>query len=423
MGIIKAAVSAVKGTLQDSWLETIEPGEMTDQTVMVSGVKVRKGKGSNNGDEGVVSNGSIIHVYPNMMMLLVDCGKIVDYSAEEGYYEVSMSSAPSLFNGELNETVKDTWQRFKFGGTASSKQKVYYINLQEIKNIRFGTKNPVNYYDQKYDAELFLRAHGSYSIKITDPLKFFNEAVPRNAVRCDINDINMQYIDEFMDALQAAINQLSADGVSISTVTSKSRELSKYMAQTLDDDWRELRGMEICSVGLASISYDDESKKLINMRNQGAMLKDASIREGYVQGNIAEGIKAAGSNTAGATQAFMGMGMGMNMAGGFMNAASQTNAQQMQMQAQQAQAAQQQAQQNANTWKCSCGAENTGNFCNNCGSKKPAPAGQWQCSCGTVNSGNFCSNCGAKNPDAEWTCSCGAKNKGNFCNNCGAKRP
>lgn len=423
MGLIKAAVSSVSGVLKDSWLETIEPGQMSDQTVMVSGVRVRKGKGSNSSNDNIVSNGSVIHVYPNMMMLLMDCGKVVDYSAEEGYYQVSMSSAPSLFNGELSETVKDTWERFKFGGTASSTQKVYYINLQEIKGIKFGTKNPVNYYDQKYDAELFLRAHGTYSIKITDPLKFFNEAVPRSATRCDFSDISAQYIDEFMDALQSAINQLSADGISISNVTSKSRELSKYMSQTLDADWNELRGMEVCSVGIGSISYDDESKKLINMRNQGAMLKDAAIREGYVQGNIAEGLKAAGSNPNGAAQAFMGMGMGMNAAGGFMSAASQTNAQQMQAQ----QAAQAQAQaaqaQAANTWKCQCGAENTGNFCNNCGSKKPAPAGQWQCSCGTVNTGNFCSNCGGKNPNAAWKCSCGAENTGNFCNNCGAKRP
>lgn len=425
MGIIKAAVSSVKGTLADSWLEVIEPDNMTDQTVMVKGVKVRNGKGTNTkGSSDAVSNGSIIHVYPNMMMLLVDSGKIVDYSAEEGYYEVSQSSAPSLFNGELNETIKDTWERFKFGGIPTSTQKVYYINLQEIKGIKFGTKNPVNYYDNKYDAELFLRAHGTYSIKITDPLKFFNEAIPRGASRCEFSEINQQYSDEFMDALQSAINQLSADGISISSVTSKSRELSKYMASTLDEDWNDLRGMEICSVGIASISYDDESKRLINMRNQGAMLKDAAIREGYVQGNIAEGIKAAGSNTAGAATAFMGMGMGMNMGGGFMNAASQTNAQQMQMQAQQA-AQQQAAQQAANTWKCSCGAENTGNFCNNCGTKKPVPQNgiQWQCSCGAVNTGNFCNNCGAKNPNASWTCSCGTENKGNFCNNCGAKRP
>lgn len=421
MGLITAAVSSVSGSLADSWKEVIEPDEMSDSTLLVKGVTIKKGS-NKRGTENVVSNGSIIHVFPNTLMLLMDGGKIVDYSAQEGYYEVNNSSSPSLFNGELKETLKDTWERFKFGGTPSQRQYVYYINTAEIKGIKFGTRQPVNYFDNFYNAELFLRAHGSYSIRITDPIKFFTEFAPKGTDRIEIKDLSEQLFNEFMDALQSAINQMSVDGVRISAITSKSRELSKYMADTLDSDWNELRGIEICSVGMASISYDDESKALINMRNKGAMMSDPTIREGFVQSSVAQGLQSAGSNTAGAGNAFMAMNMGMGGAGGFMNAASQTNAAQMQMQAQQAAAQQAAAQQAANTWKCSCGAENTGNFCNNCGSKKPAPAGEWTCSCGTKNTGKFCGNCGAKNPNEEWTCSCGAVNKGNFCNNCGAKR-
>ena len=79
----------------------------------------------------------------------------------------------------------------------------------------------------------------------------------------------------------------------------------------------------------------------------------------------------------------------------------------------------------ADAWTCSCGAQNTGKFCGNCGAAKPASAGAWTCACGTENSGNFCSNCGAKKPEAggAWTCSCGQENTGAFCGNCGAKRP
>lgn len=417
MGLITAAVSSISGSLADSWKEVIEPEDMTDSTLLVKGVPIKKGS-NKRGTDNVVSNGSIIHVFPNTLMLLIDGGKIVDYSAQEGYYEVNNSSSPSLFNGELSETLKDTWERFKFGGAPSQRQYVYYINTAEIKGIKFGTRQPVNYFDNFYNAELFLRAHGSYSIKITDPIKFFTEFAPKGTDRIEIKDLSEQLFNEFMDALQSAINQMSVDGVRISAITSKSRELSKYMAQTLDSDWTELRGIEVCSVGIASISYDDESKALINMRNKGAMMSDPTIREGFVQSSVAQGLQSAGSNTSGAGNAFMAMNMGMGGAGGFMNAASQANAAQMQMQAQQA-AAQQAA---ANTWKCSCGAENTGNFCNNCGSKKPAPAGEWTCSCGTKNTGKFCGNCGAKNPNEEWICSCGAVNKGNFCNNCGAKR-
>ena len=137
-------------------------------------------------------------------------------------------------------------------------------------------------------------------------MKFYTEVIPKNADRVDISEINEQYLSEFLEALTAAINRMSADGIRISFVASKSRELSEYMASELDADWRELRGMEIQSVGIASVSYDEESNELINMLNKGAMLSDASVREGYVQGSVARGIEAAGSNSAGSAAAFMG---------------------------------------------------------------------------------------------------------------------
>lgn len=420
MGIIKALTGAIGGGLADSWLEVIESAPMGDNTVFTRGVKVRKGDSRNQNTKGTadtVSNGSIIHVYDNQFMMLVDGGKVVDYTAEPGYFKVDNSSMPSLFGGQFGDSLKETFSRIKYGGTPSSSQKVFFINLQEIKGIKFGTRTPINYFDCFYNSELFLRAHGTYSIKVTEPLKFYAEAIPRNAESVDINDINEQYLNEFLEALQAAINQMSADGTRISFVTSKARELSKYMANVLDEEWNQNRGMQVQSVGIGSLSYDEESQKLINMRNQGAMLSDPSVREGYVQGAMARGVEAAGSNTAGAGAAFMGVGLGMNAAGNMAGAFSASNQQQMQYQQQQQ--VQQQAQQGG--WKCSCGATNGDNmaFCPGCGSKKPAPKpaeGGWTCSCGATNGANmaFCPNCGSKKP-AE------AAAKSAFCPNCGAK--
>ena len=399
MGIIKAATSTIGGGLADQWLEVIEPDNMSDSTVMTKGVKVRRNdkRGSNRkGTEDVITDGSVIHVYPNMMMLLVDGGRIIDYTAEEGYYTVKNELAPSMLNGSLKDAISETFDRFKFGGVTPQKQQVFYINLQEIKGIRFGTSSPLKYFDNFYNAELFLRAHGNYSLRITDPILFYTNAIPKNKSQVDINDINEQYLAEFLTALQTAINKMSADGERISYVPSKSMELSKYMGTVLDDSWRELRGMEIVSVAVASISYTDDSVKLINMRNQGAMLGDPSIREGYVQGSVARGMESAGSNAAGATTGFVGMGMGMNAGGGYLNQASQNNQQQMQQQAS--------AQTNADHWDCpQCGTSNTGKFCSNCGTPKPTsdgPSLKMKCSdCGEVidlanGIPKFCPNCG-----------------------------
>ena len=252
MGIIRAAFSSVTGALSDQFLEAIEPEGMGEQTVFVRGVLKNRKNGKTG--SGVISNGSVIHVYDNQFMLLVDGGKIVDYTAEPGYFIVDNSSAPSLFNGQIKESLKDVWERFKFAGTTPLSQQVYYINLQEIKGIKFGTRNPINYYDSFYNAELFLRAHGTYSIKISNPILFYQEAIPRDAVKVNIDDINSQYMSEFLEALQASINRMSADGTRISFVASKSTELSRYMADTLDETWRALRGMEGPSVGNASSS-------------------------------------------------------------------------------------------------------------------------------------------------------------------------
>lgn len=418
MGIIKAVAGAISGGFADQWLEVYEPEDMGAQTVFTSGVKLRKGQNVK-GTDNTVSNGSVIHVYDNQFMILVDGGKIIDYTAEPGYYKVDNSSLPSFFNGEFKDTLKESLNRIKFGGQTPVQQKVYYINLQEIKGIKFGTRNPINYFDSFYNAELFLRAHGTYSIKITDPLKFYAEAVPRNADQVEITDINEQYLSEFLEALQSSINQMSADGIRISYVASKGRELGKYMADTLDEDWKQMRGMEIQSVGIASISYDEKSTELINMRNEGAMLSDPTIREGYMQGHVARGLEAAGSNANGAMNGFMGMGFGMQAGGSAMGAASQTNFQQMQMN-QQAQQAAQPVQTTG--WKCECGNVNSGKFCSECGKPQPVQTAGWKCECGHTNTGKFCSECGKPQPAAEWTCGCGAVNKGKFCSECGNPR-
>ena len=486
MGIIKSVKSAIGGAFGDQWLEVVEPDDMGDQTVFVRGVQVRQGRGSNvKGSSDTVTNGSVIHVYPNQFMMLVDGGKVVDYTAEEGYYTVNNSSLPSLFNGQFGEALAESFNRVRFGGITPGVQKVFYVNLQEIKGIKFGTRNPVNYFDNFYNAELFLRAHGTYSIKVTDPLKFYAEVIPKNADRVEIESINSQYLSEFLEALQTSINQMAADGTRISFVTSKSRELGRYMSDTLDEEWNKLRGMEIQAVGIASISYDEESQKLINLRNKGAMMGDPLVREGYVQSTIAEGLKNAGGNANGALAGFMGMGMGMQSSGSFMGAASNTNMAQMQMN-----------QMPGGQWQGAAGmpygqgmpgaagaagmpyGQGMAGAAGNAGMPGAAGAGMagaagagmagaagagmagapgagmpgeggapeagqgqsvpgqagaqaeshpagWICPrCQNENHGKFCSECGSPRPVSEsWVCSCGTQNTGKFCSECGKPRP
>lgn len=402
MGLIKALTTAVGTGLADQWLETIEPADTSAGVVFTPGVLLKRGRRGSNTKHTVdaISNGSIIHVPENQCALLVDGGAIVDFTAEPGMFEVKNSSMPSLMTGNLGGSIKETFNRFRYGGDTPLKQQVFYINLQEMRDIKFGTKNPINYFDEFYNSELFLRAHGSYTMKIVDPILFYKEVIPKGGGSITMDEIAQELMPEFLEALQTSINKMSADGIRISYVTSRSTELGEYMADVLDEKWEKLRGMDIQSVGIASISYDEESKELINMRNKGAMLGDATIREGFVQGSIARGIEAAGSNESGAMGSFMGVGMGMHAGGGFMGQASQTNQAQIEREAMEAKLREQQAE--LERLKAGVGA-----------APQAAPAEGWTCEEGHGgNQGNFCSQCGAKKPEAPAV---------SFCSNCGLK--
>ena len=416
MGIIKAAINAVTGALADTWLEVIESAPMGNNDVIVPGQAVdQKGRSQNKkGGENLVSNGSIIHVLDNQFMILVDGGKIVDYTATAGYYKVDNSALPSLFNGQFGDSIKESFSRIKYGGISSTSQRVFFLNLQEIRGIKFGTQNPVQYFDNFYESELFMRLHGTYSIKITDPFKFYMEVIPREVITNNqkftfaMPDIQ-QFNDEFVSELGTAFNQYSADGFRVSHIASKTKEMGKYMADALDEDWNQLRGFQVTSVGMQPPAYDEESQKIVTerskMASQVSYLKDAATQQAYMAKSVGEGISGAGNNPGGAAIGFMGMNMAQNMGAGVMGNYMQNpqyGNQQQYAQPQQQQPQQQAPQQAAPAqggWTCECGATNQGKFCSECGKAKPeAPKKR------------FCTNCGAElSPTTKFCPECGTK--------------
>ena len=420
MGIIKAAINAVTGALADTWLEVIESAPMGNNDVIVPGQAVdQKGRSQNKkGGENLVSNGSIIHVLDNQFMILVDGGKIVDYTATAGYYKVDNSALPSLFNGQFGDSIKESFSRIKYGGISSTSQRVFFLNLQEIRGIKFGTQNPVQYFDNFYESELFMRLHGTYSIKITDPFKFYMEVIPREVITNNQKftfamPAIQQFNDEFVSELGTAFNQYSADGFRVSHIASKTKEMGKYMADALDEDWNQLRGFQVTSVGMQPPAYDEESQKIVTerskMASQVSYLKDAANQQAFMAKSVGEGISSAGKNAGGAAVGFMGMNMAQNMGAGVMGSYMQNpqygQAPQQQYgqapQQQYGQAPQQQPPQapQQGGWTCECGAVNNGKFCMECGKPRPeAPKKR------------FCTNCGAElNPNAKFCPECGSK--------------
>lgn len=457
MGIIRVGMEAVGGTLADQWLERVEPANLNNSVVASYGVVSRKDEKRNRNRKKsphVISNGSLIQVPENTFMILVDSGKIIAATNEAGFYQVDNSRAPSIFfesdgtnevagynntdNGAIERpggimnTVKDSFERFKFGGSAPYEQKVIYVNMQEIPNIRFGTPNPIIFGDRKLIPGTMIsteiRAHGTYSIKVSDPILFYREVLNKTDDKdFKKDDMAEQYIDEFMAAFSDAIASMAYEDCSVIELPTRQREIGKFMATTLDEEWLEQRGFFINQVAVRNMTYDEETKKFIDQHRQDALLLDPNRRAARMTRGVASGIEAAGSNENGAMMGFAGVGMGMNAAGGNLGDVMNPNIQQPQQQAAQPQA------QSTPEWTCTnCGNGNSAaaKFCSSCGTPKPAPAGIWACpSCDTSNTGKFCTNCGTKKPEEKATYQCNncgfvpedPSNPPKFCPSCGDK--
>ncbi|MDY5355166.1 MAG: SPFH domain-containing protein [Eubacteriales bacterium] len=405
MGLIKALSGAVGGTLADQWKEFFYCDALSSDTLMVKGEKRITGRSSNTkGNDNIISNGSGIAVADGQCMMIVEQGKIVEVCAEPGQFTYDKSTEPSIFTGPLGKGILDTFKtigkRFTYGGDTGKDQRVYYFNTKELIDNKFGTPNPIPFrvVDRNIglDIDVSVRCSGVYSYKIADPLLFYTNVCGNVEKAYTRDTIDGQLKTEFISALQPAFGRLSELGLRPNQIVAHNTDLENAMNSALSAKWGELRGLQVVSIALGSVTLPEEDAELIKKAQHAAILRDPSMGAATLVGAQAEAMKAAAANENGAMMGFMGLGMA-TQAGG-MNA---QNLYQMGQQArqQQPQAPAAPASAPADAWKCSCGATVTGKFCTECGAKKPENG--WTCpSCGaTGNKGKFCSECGTKKPE------------------------
>ena len=180
-------------------------------------------------------------------------------------------------------------------------------------------------------------------------------------------------------------------------------DLENAMNTALDEKWASLRGIEVISIALGSVTLPKEDEDLIKeLQRKNVYARNAAMAGATLVEAQAEAMKNAASNANGAAMGFYGLNMAANAGG--MNAAGFYQMGEQQRQQQQAQQAQQAP---ANAWTCpKCGAQATGKFCPECGEKKPEADG-WVCpQCGTKATGKFCPECGTKRPEGEKKIKC-----------------
>ena len=440
MGLLQAGIGALSGVLADQWREYFYCDSMPENVLMTKGVKRTGSRNANTkGEDNIITNGSIIAVNEGQCMMIVEQGAIVEFSAQAGDFVWDNSTEPSIFYGNLSDNLKSTWEilkkRFTFGANPAKDQRIYYFNTKEIIGNKYGTANPVpfrvvyNNIGAGLELEVSVKCFGEYSYKITNPMLFYKNVCSNVTDSYNRDRIDSQMRSEMMTALQPAFARISDMGIKYSSLPGHTTELAQCLNEELSAKWRDLRGIEMVSLGISSIKASDEDEQRIKELQQSAALRDPTMAAAYLASSQGAAMQNAAKNEgAGAFAAFAGINMAQGMGGNVGNL-FQMGQQQQQYQ----QPVQQPVQQAApaapaaNSWKCECGAVNTGKFCMECGKPQPKAEG-WTCTnCGAVNKGKFCMECGAKKPDSAplYKCDkCGwepndPKNPPKFCPQCG----
>lgn len=418
MGLIRAAISAVGGTMADQWKEFFICESLDADVLAVKGQKRIGSRSANKkGSDNLITSGSGIAVADGQCALIVEQGKIVEVCAEPGEYTYDASTEPTIFSGNLGSSLDQVFdvigKRFTYGGDTGKDQRIYYINTKELIDNKFGTPNPVPFrvVDRNIglDVDVSVRCSGVYSYRISNPLLFYANVCGNIEQEYRREELDHQLKTEFISALQPAFAKISDLEIRPNALPGHVTELCDAMNEALTGKWANTRGITVVSVAIGTIDLPKEDAEMIKQAQKTVILRDPMMAAATLTEAQAGAMKTAAGNSAGAMTGFMGMGMAAQNGG--------MNAQNLyQMGAEMAQNNAGQNQQNVSSQPHMTAPGK--------GGEKEA-AGKWTCACGAVNEKEwkFCQECGKERPQEGWICSCGAENKGKFCTECGKPRP
>ncbi|MBX3687897.1 SPFH domain-containing protein [Dokdonella sp.] len=334
MGLIQAAVGAIGGTLADQWKDfyTIPDGLPSTAALFAAVPRgTNAGRGSNTkASSNIITNGSKIVVPEGYGLLLFQDGKITALAAQAGAYEWQSDdiNSKSIFTGGglVESLIKQSWERFKFGGQPGSQQQAFFVCLKELPDNRFGTQSEIYWDDGFLNTQVGAVTRGSYTLKIVDPILFTKNFVPASYLQAgqvfDFTDLDnaaaSQLFNEVVGSLAPAFSAYTNDpskGNRITKIQQDSLGFAKSLSAAVESayQWKSDRGLEIVKTAIVSIEYDANTRELLKNVQRADALSGARGNSN-LQASVAAGMQAAGEN--GGAAGMMGIGMASGMMGG-----------------------------------------------------------------------------------------------------------
>ena len=275
MGLIKAIVGAAGGVAADQWKEYFYCDALSADVLAKKGQKRSSNRSSNTkGSDNIITTGSVIAVADGQCMMIVEQGKVVEIAAEPGEFVFDSSTEPTVFAGNFGESLmevfKNIGKRFTFGGEPPKDQRVYYFNTKEIIGNKYGTPNsvPFRVVDQRVgiDMDINVRCFGEYSYHISNPILFYTNVCGNVEEEYTRENIDSQMKSELLTALQPAFARISGMGIRYSALPGHTTELAAAINDEMSAKWRDLRGIEVVSMGVSSIKAEEEDEKMLKFK-------------------------------------------------------------------------------------------------------------------------------------------------------------
>lgn len=398
MGLIKAFTGSAFSYIGDMWEDYIYCDALDNDTLIQKGhAKSSLGAGSR-ADDNVITQYSKIAVNAGQMLIIVEDGRIIDFTAEQGGYEYNRNTEPSAFYGSFGEGLRTAFEqmgaRFAYGGRAGKDQRAYFVNTKEIINNRFGFGN-IPYRDSEFDLTISLQGFGTFSFEIVNPLRFYANISGNVSDRYSRSTLEPQIRAELQDALLPALGELARAGVRYDELPSNADRLTEQLREKTRVKWEETRGIEIVSMALSNIMPDEESiDKIRDLQESRVYSGNKAMLGARVGAAQANAMESAAENSAGAVTGFMGMGMAQNAGG--------VNVTELMKDIPNNQLNSAQGQNGGETWVCECGMTNAMRFCPNCGKAKPEKRKCPKCGYvfpASLHNMKFCPSCGNQMED------------------------
>lgn len=333
MGLVKAAIDSIGGTLADQWADFLTvPPNLEPTAALFPAVQVVTNSGRGAGTKGsaaVVTNGSKIVVPEGYGLLLFQDGELTGFTAEAGAYiwnSSNLASASIFADDEIDTLVQSSWERFKFGGQPGTQQIALFVNLKELPNNRFGTQTEIYWDDAYLNAQVGAMAHGTYSINIVDPILFAKNFVAARYLQA-------QDVFDFTDTANAAANQLFSEVVGslsaafsayvnsgdrrnrITRIQQDSIGFVRSLSGVIEDayGWKLSRGIVISKVNILGIKYDENTRELLKSVQRADALS-GTRGNANLQASVAAGMQSAGESRG--AEGLLGLGIAagsMNM--------------------------------------------------------------------------------------------------------------